>query len=302
MSEFRIAALYHFFSFADCARHREALADLLAEHGVRGTLLLAPEGINGTIAGSPDGVAVTISVLRSIAGTDALEVKYSTAETQPFLRTKVRVKNEIVTMGKPDIDPGLRVGRYVDPLNWNDVLSDPNTVVIDTRNAYEVEIGTFDGAINPKIDSFREFPAWLDTFRADNPGKRIAMFCTGGIRCEKATSYALAQGADDVLHLKGGILKYLENVDEEASRWSGECFVFDGRVSVQHGLKRGTYDLCYACGMPIDDAMKEDAAYVQGVSCPQCVDTYTDERKEGFRERERQIALAHARGEQHFGR
>jgi len=299
---FSIAAFYNFFRLDQHELHRERLLALMERHEVNGTILLAAEGFNGTIAGPAEGVEVVLDALRALPDCPTFDVKFSEAPEQPFLRRKVRLKKEIVTMGVEGIDPNLKVGRYVRPEAWNAVLADPDTVVIDTRNDYEVGIGTFQGAINPKTDSFREFPAWFDQFRADNPDKKIAMFCTGGIRCEKATSYVLSQGVDDVVHLHGGILKYLEEVAEEDSRWDGECFVFDGRVSVRHGLEPGTYDQCFACRRPIDDEMKADRTYQPGVSCPQCTDEYSDEERKRFAERSRQIALAASRGEKHLGR
>ncbi len=302
MSQITVAALYHFAPLDDLPRHQEHLLRILNDHDVKGTLLLAPEGVNGTIAGSRAGIDAVLTAVRELPGCSGLEVKESHAQSQPFLRTKVRLKKEIVTMGVEGIDPTAAVGRYISPEDWNEVISDPNTVVVDTRNDYEIGIGTFKGAVNPQTDSFRDFPAWFDKFKEENPDKRIAMFCTGGIRCEKSTSYARSVGVDDVVHLKGGILKYLEHVNEAESLWEGECFVFDGRVSVRHGLELGSYDQCFACRRPIDDAMKADPAYIQGVSCPQCKDEYGDEERERFAERNRQIALAKERGEQHLGR
>lgn len=301
MTNCSIAALYHFAPLDDLPSHQEALLRTVTENDVKGTLLLAPEGVNGTIAGSHDGVSAVIAHIRSIPGFAELEVKWSEAEEQPFLRSKVRLKKEIVTMGVEGIDPNAKVGRYVEPRDWNKVIQDPNTVVVDTRNDYEVGIGTFEGAINPQTESFREFPAWFDNFRKENPGKRIAMFCTGGIRCEKSTSYAVQQGVEDVVHLKGGILKYLEHVAEEESLWEGECFVFDGRVSVRHGLEEGDYDQCFACRRPISEEMKASPDYVPGVSCPHCIDQYSDEERTRFAERQKQMTLAKARGETHLG-
>ena len=301
MTDIVVAALYHFTPLEDLEVHQAALLELLTAHEVRGTILIAPEGVNGTIAGSRKGIDAALAALRALPGCAGLDHKESHAATQPFLRMKVRLKREIVTMGVEGIDPTRAVGTYVTPEEWNEVISDPDTVVIDTRNDYEVGIGTFEGAINPETTSFREFPAWFDRFREENPGKRIAMFCTGGIRCEKSTAYALSKGANDVVHLKGGILKYLENVPQEESKWQGECFVFDGRVSVGHGLELGTYDQCFACRRPIDDEMKKDAAYVKGVSCPQCIDEYDEAKRQAFAERQKQIELARERGESHLG-
>ena len=297
-----VAALYHFAPLDDLADHREALLSVFRDHDIKGTILLAPEGVNGTVAGPKDGVDALIGAIRSMPGCSGLEVKYSHADEQPFLRAKVRLKKEIVTMGVEGIDPTRAVGRYIEPRQWNEVIQDPNTVIVDTRNDYEVAIGTFEGAINPQTDSFRDFPAWFDKFQKEHPGKRIAMFCTGGIRCEKSTAYALSKGAEDVVHLKGGILKYLETVEKDDSLWNGECFVFDGRVSVRHGLELGDYDQCFACRRPIDETMKAHDAYVPGVSCPQCVDQYSDEERARFAERQKQMQLARERGEAHLGR
>ncbi|MEO1042757.1 MAG: rhodanese-related sulfurtransferase [Pseudomonadota bacterium] len=302
MTQITVAALYHFAPLDDLNAHREMLLRVLMDHEVKGTLLLAPEGVNGTIAGDRQGIDAALDAVRSLPGCSTVEVKESHADSQPFLRTKVRLKKEIVTMGVEGIDPKSTVGQYIGPEQWNEVISDPNTVVVDTRNDYEIGIGTFKGAINPCTESFRDFPAWFDAFKDKHPDKRIAMFCTGGIRCEKSTSYARSVGVEQVVHLKGGILKYLEEVDEKDSLWEGECFVFDGRVSVRHGLELGSYDQCYACRRPIDESMKQDKHYIPGVCCPQCKDEYGAEERERFAERNRQITLAKERGEQHMGR
>ena len=301
MTNIVVAALYHFTPLEDLEAHQKAVLEALTAHEVKGTILIAPEGVNGTIAGTREGIDAALAAIRALPGCDTLEHKESHADTQPFLRTKVRLKKEIVTMGVPGINPNEQVGRYIAPEEWNEVISDPDTVVIDTRNDYEVGIGTFEGAINPETESFREFPAWFDKFIAENPSKRVAMFCTGGIRCEKSTAYVLSKGINDVVHLKGGILKYLEHVPKEQSMWDGECFVFDGRVSVGHGLELGSYDQCFACRRPIDEEMKKHPAYVKGVSCPQCIDEFGAEKRQAFAERQKQIELAKARGESHLG-
>jgi len=233
---FTVAALYKFAPFDDPAALRQPLLDLCAAQGVKGTLLLAREGINGTIAGPEAGIAAVVAHIRALPGCADLDVKYSAAAAMPFQRLKVRLKKEIVTMKVPGIDPSRDVGRYVAPADWNAVIADPDTVVIDTRNGFEVDYGSFDGAIDPQTKSFGDFPGWWRDHAADFAGKRIAMFCTGGIRCEKSTAYLRSEGVDDVVHLKGGILAYLEQVPEAASRWHGSCFVFDERVSVGHGL------------------------------------------------------------------
>lgn len=297
---FTIAALYHFTRFDDPAAVQKPLAQLCCAEGISGTLLLAHEGINGTIAGSRAGIDRVLAHLRALPGCADLEWKESHAPQQPFRRLKVRLKREIVTMGQPDVNPRAAVGHYVDPADWNALIQSPDVAVIDTRNDYEVAIGTFEGAVDPETASFREFPAWWEANRHRFHNKRIAMFCTGGIRCEKSTNYLLGQGVDEVYHLKGGILKYLEEVPEDQSTWQGDCFVFDGRVSVSHGLRVGPHELCYACRRPILPADMERAEYEHGVSCHQCIDETTENDKARFRERQKQIALAEARGEQHL--
>lgn len=297
---FTVAALYHFTRFASPASLQEPLKQLCTEQKITGTLLLANEGINGTIAGPKAGIDAVIAHIRALPGCDDLEVKFSTASERPFARMKVRLKKEIVTMGQPDVDPKARVGNYVDPQDWNELILSPDVAVIDTRNDYEVAIGTFEGAVDPETASFREFPAWWEANKDRFHNKKIAMFCTGGIRCEKSTNYLLGQGVPEVYHLKGGILKYLEEVPEENSTWNGECFVFDGRVSVGHGLKEGPHELCHACRHPILPEDKNRAEFEEGVSCHQCISETSDEDKERFRERQKQIALAKARGERHM--
>ena len=256
----RVAALYRFTPFADCAALRAPLLDACRTLGIRGTLLLAPEGINGTIAGAPTALEAALAVVRALPDCAALEVKFSTAATMPFDRMKVRLKREIVTMGEPNIDPRASVGTYVEPQDWNALISDPDTVLIDTRNDYEVAVGTFAGAIDPAMASFREFPAWFRRERdrllgngasAGGRSRRVAMFCTGGIRCEKSTALLKGEGVAEVYHLKGGILNYLETVPPAESLWQGECYVFDHRVTVGHGLAEGSYTACPDCGRPV---------------------------------------------------
>ncbi len=295
-----IAALYHFARVPDPAALRPALADICAQNGVRGSLLLAGEGINGTIAGDANGIATVLDYIRATPGFAALEHKESYAETMPFGRMKVKLKREIVTMGIPDVDPRAQVGSYVAPQDWNALIASEDVAVIDTRNDYEVGIGTFKGAVDPDIRSFRDFPAWWQAHKDDYRGKRIAMFCTGGIRCEKSTNYLLSQGVNDVFHLKGGILKYLEEVPVEQSLWDGECYVFDGRVSVGHGLKPGPFDSCHACRRPISAADKASPLYERGACCPACVGEYSETDRARFRERQRQLDLAAQRGGQVF--
>ena len=298
-----VAALYQFTPFPDPALLRAPLLAACEEAGIKGTLLLAREGINGTIAGAAEGLEAVLAHIRALPGCAALDVKFSDAPHMPFHRMKVRVKREIVTMGEPDIDPLLSAGHYADPHDWNALIADPDTIVIDTRNDYEVAVGTFVGAVDPQTPTFRDFPAWFRQHReALLVGKkRIAMFCTGGIRCEKSTAFLRAEGAEEVYHLKGGILKYLEQVPENESLWQGECFVFDERVTVRHGLAQGTFQLCRACRRPLDEAALSHPDYEDGVSCPACIGERTPEQRAGYAERQRQEALARARGELHVG-
>ena len=290
-----VAALYHFARLPDPVATRARLLDLCLSLGVKGSLLLAPEGINGTIAGSSAGIDAVLSHLRSLKGFAALEHKESHAEKPPFTRMKVKLKREIVTMGQPDIDPVTRVGGYVAAKDWNDLIAQPDVVLIDTRNDYEVSIGTFQGAVDPNTRAFRDFPKWWQDNKDAFDGKRIAMFCTGGIRCEKSTNYLLGQGVRDVFHLKGGILKYLEEVPAEQSQWNGECYVFDTRVSVGHGLIPGAYDSCHACRRPISAAEKLRPEFELGAQCHHCVGEYTQDDRDRFRERQRQLELAKQR-------
>jgi UPF0176 protein len=300
-----VAALYRFARFADPDAVRAPLAKLCCSLGVKGTLLIAGEGINGTIAGSDDAIARVVAHVRTLPGCADVDVKLSRAVTMPFHRMKVRLKREIVTMGQPDIDPLDGTGHYVEPQDWNELIADPATIVIDTRNDYEVAIGSFAGAIDPHTASFRDFPAWFRAERekllGDGVQPRVAMFCTGGIRCEKSTAFLKAEGVEQVYHLKGGILKYLETVPVEDSLWQGECFVFDQRVSVGHGLALGKHELCHACRMPVGAEEQASPLYVEGVSCPSCAETRTAEQRAGYAERHRQERLAAARGEVHVG-
>lgn len=296
-----VAALYRFARFPDPAAIRAPLLALCEAQAIKGTLLLAREGVNGTIAGSEAGIAAVIAHIRTLPDCAEIVVKYSHAETMPFHRLKVRLKREIVTMGEPDIDPLAGVGHYVKPADWNALIDDPDTVVIDTRNAYEVKVGTFARAIDPATESFRDFPAWVREHRAELEGKKVAMFCTGGIRCEKSTAFLKAEGLDDVFHLEGGILKYLEEVSETESRWRGECFVFDERVAVGHGLALGTHELCRACRMPVSPADRASPLYEEGVACPACHATRNAQARASYAERHRQVKLAEARGQAHVG-
>ena len=300
-----VAALYRFARFDDFQSLREPLVLLCQANGIKGSLLLAREGINGTIAGPAEGIAKVLEHIRSLPDCADLDVKMSSAEVMPFHRMKVRLKKEIVTMGEPDIDPRASVGTYVDPHNWNALISDPDTIVIDTRNDYEVAVGTFAGAIDPKTSSFREFPEWFrnERERLLGTGKppKVAMFCTGGIRCEKSTAFLKQEGIDEVYHLKGGILKYLETVPAEQSLWQGECFVFDERVTIGHGLVQGQYGLCRACRRPISAEDQQSPLFEEGVSCPTCHPERTEEQRASYRERHRQELLAAAKGRAHVG-
>ena len=300
-----VAALYKFARFADPDALRAPLAALCRVQGIKGTLLLAREGLNGTIAGPDEGVAAVLDHVRALPGCAALDVKLSCAETMPFYRMKVRVKAEIVTMGQPDIDPLQSVGHYVEPADWNALISDPEVVLIDTRNDYEVAIGTFAGATDPQTTSFRDFPAWFREQRERLLGQgktpKVAMFCTGGIRCEKSTAFLKREGVEDVFHLKGGILKYLEQVPAEQSLWQGDCFVFDERVSVGHGLAPGRYELCRACRRPLSAEDHASPHYEEGTSCPACHDSRDEAQRARYRERHRQEQLAAQRGTAHIG-
>ena len=297
-----IAALYHFTRFSDPAAIRGPLLALCQAQGVKGSLLLAAEGVNGTIAGPRAGIDTVLAHLCALPGCADLTHKEAQSDTMPFGRMKVRLKREIVTMGQPDVDPRARVGHYVAPQDWNDLISQPDVAVIDTRNAYEVAIGSFDGAIDPQTASFGEFPAWWAANKERFHNKRIAMFCTGGIRCEKSTNYLLGQGLDEVYHLQGGILQYLEDVPAEQSLWRGGCFVFDQRVAVGHGLRPTGHIMCHACRRPLEPADTQRPEYEDGVQCHHCVDEFDTARRERFRERQRQITLADHRGTAHLGR
>ncbi len=301
----RVVALYRFTRFPDCEAIRGPLAHACCAHGVKGTLLIAPEGINGTIAGSDAAIEHVVAHVRALPGCAAIDVKEARAHEMPFHRMKVRIKREIVTMGQPDIDPLADVGHYVAPADWNALIDDPATILIDTRNDYEVAVGSFAGAIDPRTRTFRDFPGWFranrDALLRETARPRVAMFCTGGIRCEKATAFLRAEGIDDVYHLEGGILAYLATVPPEQSRWQGECFVFDERVTVTQGLAPGSHQLCRACRMPVGDEQRSSPLYAEGVSCPACHAERSDEQRAGYAERHRQAALAEARGRRHVG-
>ncbi len=299
---FRVAALYRFCRLERYEALRQPLAAFCCARGIKGTLLLASEGINGTVAGTEDAIGELIDFLNEQPEFVGLDVKYSSAVEMPFHRMKVRLKSEIVTMGVEGIDPLGSVGAYVVAADWNALISDPDTIVVDTRNDYEVSIGTFAGAVDPQTKSFREFPAWVEEHRGELEGKKVAMFCTGGIRCEKATAYVKSLGIDDVFHLKGGILRYLEDVPAKDSLWQGECFVFDERVSVSHGLAEGEAELCRACRHPLKPEELLSPKFQAGVSCPHCFDARSDEDRARYAERHKQVELAEKRGQgRHIG-
>lgn len=297
---FHIAAFYHFAGIDDAEILRENLHEVCVDNDVKGTILVASEGINGTIAGAEAAIDAVLGFIRDDARLAGIQEKRAVAGDDPFLRLKVRLKKEIVTLGVGEVDSTGHTGQHVPAVAWNDLISDPDTVVIDTRNDYEHAIGTFDGAINPETRSFREFPAWVDA-HPELKGKRLAMFCTGGIRCEKATAYLRQNGFDEVYQLEGGIVKYLELIEEPASLWEGECYVFDRRVSVGHGLVPGDLEVCPACNTVLDDVARSTNAYRRGVCCPSCHERLTANREARFAERQRQIELADARGERHLG-
>ncbi len=294
-----VAALYKFVSLPDYVALREPLLQTLLENGIKGTLLLAEEGINGTVSGSRAAIDALFAWFARDPRLADVDHKESFCEEQPFYRTKVKLKKEIVTLGVPGVDPNARVGTYVEAKDWNALIDDPEVLVIDTRNDYEVAIGSFEGAVDPQTKSFRDFPEYVKAHFDPARHKKVAMFCTGGIRCEKASSYMLGEGFEAVYHLKGGILKYLEEVLESETRWRGDCFVFDNRVTVRHDLSEGDYDQCYACRTPISVADRESEHYAPGISCPHCWDSLSEKTRAGARERQKQIELAKARNQPH---
>ena len=296
-----ICALYKFTRLDDFEEIQDPLKIFLDSLNIRGTLLLAKEGVNGTIAGDNDSIMKSLDYLQKDGRLVGLEYKFSYSEKPPFKRLKVKLKKEIVTLGVSDIDPIFSSGTYVKPADWNELINDPDVVLIDTRNNYEFEIGSFKGSINPNTETFREFPAYTKNNLEKYRDKKIAMFCTGGIRCEKSTAYLKSKGFKNVFHLQGGILKYLEEVKEDESLWEGECFVFDDRVAVKHNLELGKYDQCHACRFPITDEDKEHPHYEKGASCPRCYGTKNSLQVSRYREREKQVQLAKSRGESHIG-
>ena len=302
---FVVAALYKFTVMEDIESWQETLREICHEAEMMGTLLIANEGLNGTVSAPYDGMVRFVSWLRGQPQFADIAIKYAHYKERPFNRMKVRLKKEIVTMGKADIFPSQNAGTYVEPKDWNSLISDPDVMVVDTRNHYETAIGTFKGAVDPETKSFRDFPQWAENLANlpnDARPKKLAMFCTGGIRCEKSTALMRQYGFDDVYHLKGGILKYFEDVPCEESLWEGECFVFDSRVSVGHDLKKGQYELCFACRMPVTDDDQDDERFLPGLSCPHCFDQKTEDQMARYRERQKQVALAKSRGEAHIGR
>lgn len=301
MNQTVVCALYKFVTLDDFESLRAPLLDIMLENRVRGTLLLAREGINGTVAGNREGIDNLLAWLKRDPRLADLDYKESHTDIAPFRRSKVKLKREIVTMGVEGIDPRRSVGTYVKPRDWNALISDPEVLLIDTRNDYEYQVGSFRNAVNPNTDSFREFPQYVRDNLDPAKHKKVAMFCTGGIRCEKSTAYLREQGFEEVYHLQGGILKYLEDVPKEETLWDGECFVFDDRVTVNHDLERGNYDQCNACRMPVTEEEKQSPQFEQGVSCPHCYDSVSDADRARFREREKQIQLAKQRGEEHIG-
>ncbi len=301
MAEIVVCALYKFVTLDDFQAKKQPLLDFMLARDIRGTLLLAREGINGTVAASREAIDALLDYLREDPRLAEISFKESYTDSSPFMRSRVKLKKEIVTMGVEGIDPKRVVGTYVKPKQWNQLISEPDVLLVDTRNDYEVRVGTFKNAVNPKTDSFREFPEYVKTHLDPKKHKKVAMFCTGGIRCEKSTAYLKEQGFEEVYHLEGGILKYLEEVPAEQSMWEGECFVFDDRVTVNHQLEKGDYDQCHACRLPITEQDKQSPLYQKGVSCPHCYDQTSEEQKQRFAEREKQIQLARLRGEAHIG-
>ncbi|MEW9796852.1 oxygen-dependent tRNA uridine(34) hydroxylase TrhO [Alteromonas sp. CYL-A6] len=301
MTQYVVCAMYKFVALENYEAMRQPLLQTMEENGIKGTLLLAKEGINGTVSGSREGIDTLLAYLNQDERINPISYKESLHETQPFYRTKVKLKKEIVTLGVEGIDPRRTVGTYVKPKDWNALISDPEVMVIDTRNDYEIQIGTFKHAVNPKTETFREFPEYVKNTLDPEKHKKVAMFCTGGIRCEKSTAYLKEQGFEEVYHLEGGILQYLEDVPKEESLWEGDCFVFDNRVAVNHDLEKSIYDQCYACRLPITEEDKQSDKYEAGVSCPHCFGTHTEEQIARFREREKQVQLAKQRAEEHVG-
>jgi UPF0176 protein len=300
----KVAALYKFSQIADPQALSIDIKTFLSTNNIYGTILVGEEGLNGTISGKENNIDNVIIFLKKIAGFEDLDVKYSYSDINPFVRLKIKLKKEIVTIGDPSVNPNINSGTYVDPKDWNDLISDKDVLLVDTRNDYEVSIGSFKNAVNPKTNTFREFPKWvsdLDVSEEKKKSMKVAMYCTGGIRCEKASAYMKSSGFENVYHLKGGILKYFEEIDNSRSLWNGECFVFDDRVAVKHDLSEGSYDMCHGCRMPITDDDKQSYEYERGVSCPNCFHVKTDEQKSRYKSRQKQVDLAKSRNQKHIG-
>lgn len=302
-NEILVATLYKFFKVDDLVALQDQLYAICNKNNVMGTILIANEGVNGTISAKPREIEKTLISIQKDDRFSEIEIKYSSANKQPFHKMRVRLKKEIVTIGLPEINPNKTVGTYVKPEEWNDIISDPDVILIDTRNKFEIKIGSFKNALDPRTTSFRDFPEWVKKFKQDkmNTNKKIAMYCTGGIRCEKASSLMKEEGFNEVYHLQGGILKYLEQVEKEKSLWEGECFVFDDRVCLTENLEVGSYKMCFACRMPITEDELNDDRYEEGISCLYCYNKTTKDKKERFESRQKQIELSKLRGEKHIG-
>ena len=301
---YSVAALYKFSPVVDPEATQKLLKKQLLNHKIFGTILVGYEGLNGTISGDQANILIALNCIKDLEGFDDIDIKFSESKDNPFLRLKVKLKDEIVTIGNPSINPNTQAGNYVDASDWNNLIKNEDVLLIDVRNDYECSIGTFNNSVNPKTKTFKDFPKWVDSqdfSEVDKNSKKVAMFCTGGIRCEKASSYMKNEGFNDVYHLKGGILKYFESVDEDNSLWNGECFVFDDRVSVKQDLSVGSYDMCHGCRLPITDLDKDSNKYQKGISCPSCFDTKTDEQKSRYASRQLQVNLAKERNEKHIG-
>ena len=301
---FKVAALYKFHSIENPLSVQQMLKSNLDDNLVTGTILIGKEGLNGTISASIKDMKKAISIIKSIKGFDDINIKYSKSKIKPFIRLKVKTKEEIVTIGDKKLDPSINSGIYVEPKDWNSLIAKGDVLLIDTRNNYEYSIGTFKNSINPRTNNFREFPNWVKNQKFSNKDKKtkkVAMFCTGGIRCEKATSYMKKEGFKNVFHLKGGVLKYFEDISTDQSKWIGECFVFDNRVSLDHNLDEGSYDMCHGCRMPITKQDQESKYFIKGVSCPACFASKTNEQKSRYMSRQKQIDLAKSRNESHIG-
>lgn len=298
----KVVSLYRFLDLSDPESFRDELKNLCDQEGLLGTMLVASEGFNGTLAGRGESVVAVMDWIRDRFGIEEeLDARWTDADEAPFRKMRVKVKKEIVTLGRPDILPHKATGEHVGTARWNELIADPDVLVVDTRNHYEIEVGTFPGAIDPGNDSFREFPEFAKELAEESTDRPLAMFCTGGIRCEKATALMLELGFRDVYHLQGGILNYLKEVDDTENRWDGECFVFDTRVAVDRDLAEGGYVQCHACRRPLSTEDLASPDYREGVSCPQCINEADEDRLARLEERRKQVALAAARGDKHIG-